>query len=251
MALTGSGGKKTISKSIVNPGQTSIFKKSPAVAPTHAPSPGVSQPRLAAAPPPTTDYGSYSDGGYGGGGAPAAAPAPPPPPPMTDVDWFNKDSVFRNAATVASNDLVDQLAQLLFQRNQGFQAVDNQRRDWGQARDQDIEAIGEDFASRGLSSSGLYKQGYDDMMSDYERRANDINQGEGQLIQQLGARGSLAGGIDRSQLIGDNYNALAAIYGLLGQQGVAAGNAYTGRLQGLRGESAGRANQELVKTLGW
>jgi len=250
MALTGSGGKQAISKSIVNPGQTSIFKKSPAVAPTKAPSPGVAQPRMTSTAPPSTGP-SYTPG-YDGPAAPAmAAPGPAAPPPMTDVDWFNKDSVFRNAATVASNDLVDQLAQLLFQRNQGFQAVDNQRRDWGQARDRDIENIGEDFAARGLSSSGLYKQGYDDMMSEYERRNSDINQGESQLIQQLGARDSLAGGIDRGALIGDNYNALAQIYGLLGQQGVSAGNAYAGRIQGLRGESAGRANQDLIKTLGW
>jgi hypothetical protein len=213
-----------------------------------------SAPQPIAPPPPPPSYTAPSiygpAGGGGGAMAPATAPAPPPPP-MTDVDWFNKDSVFRNQATLASNDLVSQLAELLFQRGQGFQAIDGMRRDWTEARDDDVEMTGEDFAARGLGASGLYKRGYDDLISDYERRKSDIDTGEQDLVQQFGQRGSLAGGIDRSGLIGGNYDALASIYGQLGRRGTQLGDAYSGRLQGLRAESAGRANQDIIKTLGW
>jgi hypothetical protein len=194
-----------------------------------------------------------TSGGGGGGGYSAPSPATPPaaPPPMKDVDWFNSDSVYRNQAGMEGAGLLDQLAQLLFQRGQGFRGIDNQRREWGMSRDQSSQNTSEDFASRGLLSSGMYRTAIDDLMQQYEMEQGNINSGEQALVQQLGQRDSLADGVNQDSLFDGNYNALSDIYGLLGQQGVSVGTAYNNALNKYRAESAARSGTDIVNTLGW
>jgi hypothetical protein len=170
---------------------------------------------------------------------------------MQDVDWFNQDAVFRNQASASSTDLQDALAQLLYARNQGYQQIDNTRRDWTQSRNRAQTDTGEEYASRGLLSSGIYKQALDSMLAEYEKQSGQIGGQEQELAQQYGQRDSLAGGINPSQLVDGNYTALADIYGLLGQRGVQAGNAYNTDINQARAESAQRAGQSVVNTLGW
>jgi hypothetical protein len=170
---------------------------------------------------------------------------------MADVDWFNQDSIFRNQASLAQSDLVDQLSQLLFQRNQGYSAIDDSRRDWGQSRDMDQGNLSEDYAARGLNSSGLYAGALDRLLKDYETQKGEIDQSESELGQQLGQRGAL--NIDSGTLFGGKggRNALEGIFGLLGQRGAQAGSGYNKALMGLYGSSADRATRELTNTLGW
>jgi hypothetical protein len=227
---------------------------------------------------------------------------------MSDVDWFNSDAIFRAGAGGAQVSLQEQLANLLFENQQGYQDIDRTRRDWGQQRDRGSRRTGEDFAARGLSQSGLYWQGLQDLLKDYEDSAGQINLREQNLAQQLGGRDPLSrlttpppsassfvkdeammegerGGITRGPgqalvtaadklagqeamgqasmaqaspqgftqgaLFDQNYNALADVYGLLGQRGVGAGNRYQAGLNQLRAQSAASSNQNIINTLGW
>ena len=226
------------------------------------------------APAPTQPMASRGGGGGGGGGG-----------SMRDVDWFGKDSIFRTGAGGAQVSLQEQLAQLLFENQQGYQDIDRTRRDWTQQRERGSQRTGEDFAARGLSQSGLYWQGLQDLLKDYEDSAGQINLREQNLAQQLGGRDPLSrlkapadvasamamdegmemgaqmaspmatqatpGGFTQDALFDQNYNALADVYGLLGQRGVGEGNRYQAGLNKMRAESAARSNQNIINTLGW
>jgi hypothetical protein len=194
---------------------------------------------------------------------------------MRDVDWFGSDAIFRSGAGGAQVSLQEQLANLLFENQQGYQDIDRTRRDWGQQRDRGSRRTGEDFAARGLSQSGLYWQGLQDLLKDYEQSAGQINLREQNLAQQLGGRDPLSQlnapaeetpmmeggaaaarsaspqGFTQGALFDQNYNALADVYGLLGQRGVSEGNRYQAGLNQMRAQSAGRSNQNIINTLGW
>lgn len=233
---------KTTGKPYVAPFDMQITSTIPS---TPAPAPSPSAP---------VDGGGgsyYGSGGGGGGGGAVGGGSAPAPTPMTDTDWFNSDATFRAGAGAGAANLQDMLAQLLYTRNQGYQGVDTARTEWGNSREQAQGDVGEEYASRGLLSSGLYRSALDTLLADYEKQAGQINSQEQDLTQQYGRRDSLAGGIDAKSLVDGNYTALADIYGLLGSKGVQAGTAYNNDLNKLRAESATRATEKLTNTLGW
>ena len=195
--------------------------------------------------PQPTPYSGYS------------APQPIAQQSMRDVDWFNSDAMYRSDRNNMATNFQDTLAQILFDRQNQYRGIDNSREDLGQARDRDTLAQGEDFASRGLASSGLYKQGLDRLMGQYESASADIDSQEQNVTQQSGARGSLEANMDESNRIQEaalydgDFNALASIYGLLGQRGTTAGSRYGSDLNQARGQSAGRSTKNITNTLGW
>lgn len=149
-------GKTGLTKSIVNPGQTSIFKKSPAVAPV-APS----RPAGGSAPSPIINYSAPSapaTGGYVGGGAPAVAAAPRP----SLRDFIDNDFTYRQG--------LDEFGE----NGRRIQEFDSEtkrlrgetERDQGVRREQLNQDIGEeslgaaeDLAGRGLlRSGGLFQE---------------------------------------------------------------------------------------------
>ena len=187
-----------------------------------------------------------------------SAPAAPARQTMRDVDWFNSDAMYRADRNTMGTNLQDQLAQILFDRQNQYRDIDTSRSRWGQARDRDSLDLGENFAARGLASSGLYKQGLDELMSDYETAGADIDEAEQDVTQQSGARGSLQDYMDNESqqiqqqaLFDGDYNALASIYGLLGQRGTSAGSQYGSALNQSRAQSAGRSGSNIINTLGW
>ena len=226
-------------------------------------------------PTPTPTQPMAGGGGGGGYGGPSS---------MRDVDWFGSDAIFRAGAGGAQVSLQEQLANLLFENQQGYQDIDRTRRDWTQQRERGSQRTGEDFAARGLSQSGLYWQGLQDLLKDYEDSAGQINLREQNLGQQLGGRDPLSRlnapamaapmmegegegeaarsaspmmgggspqGFTQGALFDQNYNALADVYGLLGQRGVGEGNRYQAGLNQMRAQSAARSNQNIINTLGW
>jgi len=228
-----------------NPAPSWMQKPKPAAKPAAAPA-----PKPAPAPAPQPSY-------YGGGGSVAAAPspapapvaAPPPPAPMKDIDWFNSDSVYRGQAGKALTDLTSQLAQILADRDSGYQQLDTARDDLGRNRREDLTGLGDDFAGRGLLSSGLYAQADDEVAADYARQGSALDQSADELAKQYGKRDSV---VDLSGMQKGKAPAnLDSIYGLLGAMGINAGGTYNSALQKARGESAGRATSPLINTLGW
>lgn len=238
-------------------------------------------------PPPPGGVRSQVPAPGGGGGSSRRGGGGGGPSSIADFDWFKSDPFFRTAAGGAQSDLVDQLAQLLFEQGQAYQGIDNARRQWGTSRDRSSLDLGENFAARGLNQSGLYMRGLQDMLKDYEESAGQIDQSESSIGQQLGQRNSMAdlmaaeetmraegargmgegplrremaaeegggmggGPLRREALFDDNYNALADVYGRLGQRGVQSGNRYQSMLNQMRAQSAGRSNDRIINTLGW
>lgn len=171
---------------------------------------------------------------------------------IRDVDWFNADPTYRGQAGAAQTNLYDQLSQIMYDRGQRYRQLDNARQDWGTNRDYSGKQTAENMASRGLLNSGVYRQNVDRVLTDYEKQANDMNTAEQDVINQYGARDSMANqNFTQDALTDKNYTALASIYGLLGSKGVSAGNQYNAQLGQYRGASAGRSDQKIQNTLGW
>lgn len=220
--------------------------------------------RYAPTPPPPSGGGGGGGGDQAptassGGGSSSRSSSVSPPSPMKDVDWFAKDAEYRAARAGLGADLQDTLAQILFDRQNRYRNLDNAQRMWEQSRSEDTMNLGENFAARGLGSSGLYKQGLDDLMAQYEAQQADITAQQQATAQEYGARGNLdqylspegGGRLDEGALFDKDYNALASIYGLLGSRGTQAGSGYGGRLNQERAQSAGRAGRSIINTLGW
>jgi hypothetical protein len=178
--------------------------------------------------------------------------APAPRPPMRDTEWFNSDSLYRADRGGLATDLQDTLAQILYDRQNQYRSLDTTRQDWTQSRERDSMNLGENFAARGLGSSGLYKQGLDELSSEYEKSGGRIDQAEQQVTQEYGARNSMQSDqMKQDALFDQDYNALASIYGLLGSRGTTAGSRYGSNLNQARAQSAGRSGSNIINTLGW
>ena len=187
-----------------------------------------------------------------------SAPVAPARQSMRDTDWFNSDAMYRADRNTMATNLQDTLAQILYDRQNQYRGIDTSRTRWGESRDRAGLDLGEDFAARGLASSGLYKQGLDELMSDYETAGAQIDTAEQDVTQQYGARGSMQDYMDnesqqiqKQALFDGDYNALASIYGLLGQRGTSAGSRYGSGLNQSRAQSAGRSGANIINTLGW
>jgi hypothetical protein len=219
--------------------------------------PDPSQMPFAPNQPATTFPIAQTSSGSGGGSsasartASVAAPAPVAPAPLTDVDWFNQDSVYRGEAGRSLADLTGQLAQIMADRDQNYQQLDGARENLTRGRQADLTGAGQDFAGRGLLGSGLFAGYTDKLGADYARQGEGLDQSQNQLIQQYGNRGAqvdLSGISDMAQNGNGNLN---SIYGLLGALGLSAGNAYQGAIGQSKASSAGRAAAPLVQTTGW
>lgn len=202
------------------------------------------------APPPAAAPPSYDGGGGGGGGgiAPMAVAAPPAPTPMRDVDWFESDSIYRGQAGRNLTDLTSQLAQILADRDAGYQQLDMSRGELTRGRQEDLTDLGNDFAGRGLSASGLFAQTDDRVQADYARQGAALDQSGNRLAQQFGSRDSI---VNLDPLRQGNTASLSSIYGLLGAMGMNAGQGYNSAMSRARAESAQRATAPLIQTTNW
>lgn len=234
-------------QSFTNYSSAQLFSKPPQPRGTPAPPPGGGGE-------PTRGGGGYIGGGSGAGAGtfgPTAAATPAPaaaPPPMTDVDWFNQDSIYRASAGRSLADLTSQLAQILADRDEGYRQLDTSRADLTRGRQEDLTGLGDDFAGRGLLGSGLYAQQDDRVQADYTRQGNALDATGNRLGQQFGARGNT---VDLKGLDGGNPAQLSSIWGLLGSMGMNAGNNYNSALSRARAESAQRSTSPLIQTTTW
>ena len=206
----------------------------------------------------TTYAGGGGDGG-GGGRSAAAAPAPAPvapraySAPAASANPYNMiaaQGMFRADRASLQNTLQETLAQILFDKQRQYRGLDTSRETLGRQEVKGARETGEDFAARGLGSSGLYKQALDEMLAGFQRSRGELDTMQQDLAQQYGARGSLTN-INPSRLYGDDYTALANVYGLLGQKGTSAGQQYGSALNQARAQAAARAGQSIFGRAGF
>lgn len=189
----------------------------------------------------------------------AAAPAPAPvapraySAPAASANPYNMiaaQGMFRADRSSLQNTLQETLAQILFDKQRQYRGLDTSRETLGRQEIKGARETGEDFAARGLGSSGLYKQALDEMLSGFQRSRGELDTMQQDLAQQYGARGALKD-LDPSRLYGDDYTALANVYGLLGQRGTSAGQQYGSALNQARAQAAARAGQSIFGQAGF
>ena len=197
--------------------------------------------------------GSGRSGGGGGGAAPAPVAPRAYSAPAASANPYNMiaaQGMFRADRASLQNTLQETLAQILFDKQRQYRGLDTSRETLGRQEVKGARETGEDFAARGLGSSGLYKQALDEMLSNFQRSRGELDTMQQDLAQQYGARGSLTN-IDPSRLYGDDYTALANVYGLLGQKGTSAGQQYGSALNQARAQAAARAGQSIFGQAGF
>lgn len=190
--------------------------------------------------------------------APAAAASAPvapraysaPAPSTNPYNMIAAQGMFRADRASLQNTLQETLAQILFDKQRQYRGLDTSRETLGRQEIKGARETGEDFAARGLGSSGLYKQALDEMLSGFQRSRGELDTMQQNLAQQYGARGALKD-IDPSRLYGDDYTALANVYGLLGQRGTSAGQQYGSALNQARAQAAARAGQSIFGQAGF
>jgi hypothetical protein len=202
--------------------------------------------------------GRSGGGGGGGGAAPAPAASAPvapraysaPAPSANPYNMIAAQGMFRADRANLQNTLQETLAQILFDKQRQYRGLDTSRETLGRQEIKGARETGEDFAARGLGSSGLYKQALDEMLSGFQRGRGELDTMQQNLAQQYGARGALKD-INPSRLYGDDYTALANVYGLLGQRGTSAGQQYGSALNQARAQAAARAGQSIFGQAGF
>lgn len=156
-------------------------------------------PNIPAAPPAPTNYGGgggYSGGGYGGGvgsnsvgnissvAPPAPAPPPPPAPPSID-QWLSTDNVYKQQTDAAHKALQDYMAQMAGQQNQyGVQYAANAGDLADQRKLAQIDTEN-DYAGRGLETSGLYLKALADLKNSYDKRQSALDAGRADFLSNL------------------------------------------------------------------
>jgi hypothetical protein len=211
MALTGAG--NGVSRAIVNPGQTSIFKKSPAVAVTTAP-----RPAGAVAPAPIYQSPPASSGGGGSTGGGYAAPAVAAAPRISLQDYINNDFSYRQGLDeFGENGRRMQEFDSETKRLRGETERDQAVRREDLTQDIGEESIGaaEDLAGRGLLRSGGLFQEQDRINRSGAQRSSAIDdiltdflsqRQTGRLTQEQANRAALN---DRINQITQQYHAMA------------------------------------------
>ena len=173
-----------------------------------------------------------------------------PAPSANPYNMIAAQGMFRADRANLQNTLQETLAQILFDKQRQYRGLDTSRETLGRQEIKGARETGEDFAARGLGSSGLYKQALDEMLAGFQRGRGELDTMQQDLAQQYGARGALKD-INPSRLYGDDYTALANVYGLLGQKGTSAGQQYGSALNQARAQAAARAGQSIFSQAGF
>lgn len=157
-------------------------------APANAPLPKWGGSVLASAPPPyrpqSPSYGIGTPTGGGMGGSPA--PAPQTRPVMSKGDWLSGDSTYQNQMSEYGSSLNDFLSRLTTQQND-FQA-DYDVSKQGLARNQasGMQALGEDFTSRGMANSGLFDKAGQEAEANYGRQGSALDTARTRALSDFG-----------------------------------------------------------------
>jgi hypothetical protein len=115
---------------------------------------------------------------------PPAAPPPTPQPPSIDA-WLAGDTTYGQQENAAHKAAADYLAQMTQQQNQ-YQG--DYTKNLLNLQDQETQAqgnLGDDYASRGLSQSGLMLKALADLKTQYDKQQSDLESGRASFLQNL------------------------------------------------------------------
>lgn len=161
----------------------------------HAPPPPA-QPHFSApapsysAPAPQQHYSSGNTVGSNAQGrispiAPPPPAAPPAPPPESIDQWLAGDTTYQHQEDAAHQAARDYLAQMTNQQNQYQGDYVKNLANLGDQQTQADSNLQDDYASRGLSQSGLMVKALSDLKTQYDKQQSDLASGRASFIQNL------------------------------------------------------------------
>jgi hypothetical protein len=140
--------------------------------------------------------GSIVTGGSGGGGISSGStgryslPGPPPPSgpgPVPNIQEFlGGDSGYQQQLRQLDKTFADFLADVLRRQRSLESEFGLSTKAMGDQKLKDLEAMEDDFASRGLIKSGLYADAVGDYNTEFGQRMSDLQRRQNEAIGQLG-----------------------------------------------------------------
>lgn len=176
---------------------------------------------------------------------------------MADIDWLNKDVIYRSEADSNYANVFDRLSNILAEGQRAFLGIDQQRKQDAQAKQLAGQQQSANVAARGLGTSGLGKRAAGQVLESAEKQAKATTAAEEETARQFGARNAIAtkmgANFSLKQAIDNkNYTELAKVFGLLGSQGVSAGTEFTNYMNKSAADAANRAGVAAFDyTKGW
>ena len=145
-------------------------------------------------------------------------PAPPPPPKPPSIDqWLAGDTVYKQQTDASAKALADYMAQMTGQQNSYNTEY---QRNLGNLSDAEKLAQTDtenDYASRGLSTSGVFLKALADLKADYDKRESTLSDGRAEFLSNL-ANGLTnfrsTQGINNTRYRNEAINRRAAQFGL-------------------------------------
>lgn len=176
---------------------------------------------------------------------------------MADVDWLNKDVVYRSEADSNYANVFDQLSNILSQQNIGYMGIDQQRKQDAQAQKLAGQQQAANAAARGLGTSGLNRKGAGQVLESGQKQREATTAQEEEVARQYGSRNAIAQQMGANFSLEEatknkNFTELAKVFGLLGSQGVTAGTGFSNAMSQSAGSAANRAGVTAFDYLqGW
>lgn len=133
-------------------------------------------------------------------GRQAKAPKPAPKPKIPGVSQFlNSDAAYRTG----TSELMRALQQFNVS-NQGSRAdvrdaFKTAMERMGDERTKSLQSLQEDFASRGLLTSGLYSDAVSDYNTEFGKRSEDLNKDRGNQLENLREESTNFAGLNKSK----------------------------------------------------
>lgn len=174
-----------------------------------------------------------------------------------DVDWLNKDVVYRSEADSNYANVFDQLSNIMSQQNVGYMGIDKQRKQDAINQQLAGQQQAANAAARGLGTSGLNRRGSNQVLTAGEQQRQATTAQEEELSRQYGARNAIQQKMGQdfslqTAIENKNYTELAKLFGLLGSQGVTAGTGFSNAMSQSAGAAANRAGVKAFDYLkGW
>lgn len=185
---------------------TTFMAKPQQSAPTHHSAPHYSAPQRQAPapynPPRTTSSGSYRSGGQGGGGRASNPPQPKPGriggagkggggkkavnPAVPSVDkYLASDATYNQSLSELMKTLQQYKTNNQSSQGDVKEAFQTAMERMGQERQKSLQGLQDDFASRGLLTSGLFADATSQYNNEYEQRVGDLTKDQQNQLESL------------------------------------------------------------------
>lgn len=121
--------------------------------------------------------------GYSSGPVPTVTPAAPKPESIKE--WLAGDDVYQQALRGSKRSLTDFLSEITRRRGEAGTLFNQTTEQMEIDRERQLEALRNEFASRGLIHSGVYANEQGDFQEDFLRQMEQLEQANASLMNDL------------------------------------------------------------------